>query len=59
MQNPMQMMGQIKNFAKGLQGNPEEMARKAIQGMDQRTLNQLQRETNELYNIAREFGIIK
>lgn len=59
MQNPMEMMNQLSQFAKSLTGNPEQMARKAIQGMDQRQLNQLQRRTNEIYNTFRSMGIIK
>lgn len=59
MVNPMQMMGQINQFAQSLKGDPEQMGRKAIQGMDQRQLNQLQRRTNEIYKTLKMSGIIK
>lgn len=59
MQNPMQMMGQIKQFANQLQGNPEQLGRQAIQGMNQRELNKLQKEASDLYFLARQMGIMK
>lgn len=61
MNNPMQVIGQISQFAKGYNGNAEEEARKAIKaaGLNQQQLNELQMQANELYSFAKQMGIMK
>ena len=59
--NPMQMMQNLKQFASGIQGNPQEIAMKKIQeaGLNQQQLNQLQQQANSIYAMAQQFGIFK
>lgn len=61
MNNAMQMLGQINDFAHRYKGNAEEEARKAISasGLNQQQLNELQRQANELYGFARQMGLMK
>lgn len=61
MQNPMQMMQQLKQFMNGFSGNPQEEAMKRIQqaNLSQRELNELQSTANEVYAFAQKLGIIK
>ena len=62
MQNPNQIltqMNQIKKFYATLQGDPEQLARQQLAGMSQQELNALQQQTNEIYQMACQMGIMK
>lgn len=61
MNNTMQILGQINDFAHRYKGNPEDEVKKAIQqtGISQQELNDLQLKANELYSFAKNMGLMK
>lgn len=61
MQNPIQMMQQLKGFMDGYKGNPQEDAMKMIQqaGLNQNQLNQLQSQANNIYQMGKQMGLFK
>ena len=61
MQNPMQMMQQLKQYINNYQGNAEQEARQKIAnaGLNQKQLNELQSTATMIYNMGKQMGFIK
>lgn len=59
--NPTQMVNNFMEFAKGVQGNPEEEVMKLLSNgqMTQEQFNQLSQQAKQLEGMFKQFGIFK
>lgn len=61
MNSPLQTINELKNFMGNYRGNAQQQATQLIQesGMNQKDLNELQRQANELYTAFQNMGLLK